>query len=79
MKKQWALIVLATVLFTISADTSNAAQKRGHSAAAKRRAATPELAALTNSKKPSGTTPARCGWWLWSHPPDRCAVGGSPT
>jgi hypothetical protein len=50
MKKQWALIVLAVILFGISADTCNAAQKRGRSAAASRKARMPYLGSVEQFK-----------------------------
>jgi hypothetical protein len=43
MKKQSTLILLAVVLFALSADTSYAAQKRGRSAVVSRQTRTPEL------------------------------------
>ena len=43
MKRQWALIVLAAILFGVSFPSSNAAQKRGRSAATSRRSRTLEL------------------------------------
>ena len=46
MKKQSVLILLAVVLFALSADTRNAAQKRDRSAAVSRQTQTPELASV---------------------------------
>jgi hypothetical protein len=46
MKKQSALILLAVVLIALSADTSDAAQKRDRSAAVSRQARTPELGSV---------------------------------
>ncbi len=46
MKKQSALILLAVTLFALSADISNAAQKRGRSAAVSRQTRIPELGSV---------------------------------
>ena len=46
MKKQSALILFAVVLFALSADTGNAAQKRDRSAVASRQTPTPELGSI---------------------------------
>jgi len=46
MKKQSTLILLAVVLFALSADTGKAAQKRDRSAAASSQTRTPELGSI---------------------------------
>ena len=51
MKKQWALIVLALVLFGVSPPSSNAAQKRGRSTAKSQGSRTPELEGIERFKE----------------------------
>jgi hypothetical protein len=51
MKKQLVLILLAVILFGISADTCNAAQRSGGSAAASRRERMPELRSVDQFKE----------------------------
>ena len=46
MKKQWPLIVLATILCSLTADTSNAVQKRGVSDSVSRKSRAPELGSI---------------------------------
>jgi hypothetical protein len=50
MKRQWALIVLAAILFGVAPPSSNAAQKHGRSAAISRRSRTPELGSVEQFK-----------------------------
>jgi hypothetical protein len=50
MKRQWALIVLAAILFGVTPPSSNAAQKRGRSAATSRRSRTSELGSVEQFK-----------------------------
>ena len=51
MKKRSALIFLAVALIALSAETSNAAQKRGRSAAVSRQTRTPELGSVDRFKE----------------------------
>jgi hypothetical protein len=51
MKKQWVLILLAAILFGVSADTCNAALKSGRSTAANRRTRTPGLRSVDQFKE----------------------------
>jgi hypothetical protein len=46
MKKQSALILLAVMVFALSADTGNAGQKPDRSAAMNRQTRTPELGSI---------------------------------
>jgi hypothetical protein len=50
MKRQWALILLAAILFAFSAETGNAAQKRSRSTTASRKARAPELGSVAQFK-----------------------------
>jgi len=50
MKKQWALILLAAILLSLSADRSNAAQKRSGSTSASRKARGVELRGVERFK-----------------------------
>jgi hypothetical protein len=50
MKKQWGLLVLAAMLFVVSLPSSNAAQKRGRSAVATRKARAPKPGSVEQFK-----------------------------
>lgn len=50
MKKRWALIVLAVILFGLNSPSSIAAQNRGRAAAATRKARAPELGSVEQFK-----------------------------
>jgi hypothetical protein len=50
MKKQWAFIVLAVLLFTLSESTANATQKRSGSTAASRKTREPDLGNVAQFK-----------------------------
>ena len=50
MKKQWALIVLAAILFGVCLPSSDAAQKRSRSAATNRKSRTVELGRIEQFK-----------------------------
>jgi hypothetical protein len=51
MRKHSALILFAVVLFALSADTGNAAQKPDRSAAVSRQTRTPELGSINRFKE----------------------------
>ena len=51
MKKQSSLILLAVVLFALSADTGKAVQKPDRSAAVSRQTPTPELGSIDRFKE----------------------------
>ena len=50
MRKQWALIVLTAILFGVSLPPSKAAQRRGRSAPASRKALAPHLGSVEQFK-----------------------------
>jgi len=50
MKKQWALILLTAILLSLSADRSNAAQKRNRATSASRKARALELRGVEQFK-----------------------------
>lgn len=50
MKRQWALMLSAAILFAFSAETSKAAQKRGRPTTASRKARAPELGSVAQFK-----------------------------
>ena len=51
MKKQSALMLFAVMVFALSADTGNAAQKRDRPAAVSRHTRTPELGSIDRFKE----------------------------
>ncbi|HEV8484778.1 MAG TPA: hypothetical protein VGV87_14655 [Blastocatellia bacterium] len=50
MRKQWGLLVLAAALFVVSLPSSNAAQKRGRSTVAIRKAQAPKPGSVEQFK-----------------------------
>jgi len=50
MRRQFAVIILAAILFAIGADASQAVQKRVRSAAANRKTQAPELGTVAQFK-----------------------------
>jgi len=59
MKRKWALILLAAILFAFSAETSNAAQKRRRSTTASRKAPAPELGSVAQFKDAFQNAPGK--------------------